>query len=48
MYASTSLSKMESNNAQIEREALAIIFAIKKFHQYLYGKEFILYHPYNK
>eukprot|EP00731_Ephydatia_muelleri_P003248 Em0001g3248a len=42
MYASRSLSKTEAKYAQIEREALAIIFAIKKFHQYLYGKEFIL------
>lgn len=42
MYASRSLCKMESKYAQIEREALAIIFAIKKFHQYMYGEANIL------
>ena len=42
MYASRSLSTAQSKYSQIEREALAIIFAVKKFHQYLYGKEFVL------
>ena len=27
--------------SQIQKEALAIIFALKKFHQFLYGRRFI-------
>lgn len=37
-YASRALSDTEQNYAQIEKELLAIVFATKKFHQYVYGR----------
>ena len=32
----------EMNYSQIEKEGLAIMFVIKKFHKYVHGREFIL------
>lgn len=32
----------EQKYSQLHREALAIIFAIKKFHKYIYGNKFVL------
>ncbi|XP_050509696.1 uncharacterized protein K02A2.6-like isoform X1 [Diabrotica virgifera virgifera] len=41
-FVSGSLSKAEKNYSQLEREALAIIFCVKKFHKFIYGRSFIL------
>ncbi|XP_054259367.1 uncharacterized protein K02A2.6-like [Macrosteles quadrilineatus] len=41
-FASKTLSSSERNYSQLHREALALIFGVKKFHKYIYGRHCIL------
>ena len=41
-FASRSLTPAEKNYQNLEREAMAAIWGMEKFHFYLYGKEFLL------
>ena len=40
--ASKTLTQTQRRYSQIQKEALAIIFGLSKFHQFLYGRRFIL------
>ena len=41
-YASKTLTKTKQNYSQIEREALSLVYGVKKFHQYIFGYRFTL------
>ena len=41
-YASRTLAPAERKYSQLDKEALAIVFGVDKFHQYFYGKHFTI------
>ena len=41
-YVSRSLTKAEQMYSQLDKEALAIVFTVHKFHVYLFGRHFQL------
>ena len=41
-FASRTLSKAEQKYSQLEKEGLACVFGVKRFHSYLYGHSFTL------
>ena len=42
-HKSRSLSSAEKNYSQLDKEAMAMVFGVCMFHQYLYGRDFEIY-----
>lgn len=42
-FVSLTLTAAEKGYSQLDKEGLAIVFAVKRFHQYLYGRAFKIY-----
>ncbi len=42
-FASRTLTKAEKGYSQLDKEGLAIVFAVKRFHQVLYGRPFTVF-----
>ena len=41
-FASRMLTKTEQNYCQLEKEGLGLVFGVMKFHDYFYGRKFLL------
>ena len=41
-FASRTLSPAEKNYSQLDREALAVVFGVTRFHKFVYGRSFLL------
>ena len=41
-FTSRTLAPAEKKYSQLDKEALAIIFGVKHFHQYIYGRSFVI------
>ena len=41
-YASRTLTVAEKGYSQLDKESLAILFGVKKFHSYVYGRKFVI------
>jgi transposase InsO family protein len=41
-FASKTLTTAQKKYSQLDKEALAIIFGLSRFHQYLYGRKFVI------